>query len=99
MSHIHDHRTQIALFNGPAPTETELAEQADGTALKELPIGEYLVEQMVVTRVQLFRALQMQDRNPGVRLGECIAALGFASYQDIQRHLDDLHDAPQVTLD
>ena len=50
--------------------------------LKEISFGEYLVEQGAVDRYQLFRALQMQDRLPGVRLGECIAALG---YQPISR--------------
>jgi len=54
--------------------------------LKEISFGEYLVEQGVVTRFQLFRSLQMQDRLPGVRLGECAAALGFAPIGAIERH-------------
>ncbi len=53
--------------------------------LSELPFGEFLVERDIVDRFQLLRALQMQDRNPGVRLGECAAALGYAPIQQIER--------------
>jgi len=53
--------------------------------LKEIAFGEYLVEQGVLDRFQLFRALQMQDRLPGVRLGECAAALGYAPINAIER--------------
>jgi len=53
--------------------------------LKEVTFGEYLVDQGVLDRFQLFRALQMQDRLPGVRLGECAAALGYAPITAIER--------------
>ena len=53
--------------------------------LKEVSFGEYLVEQGIVSRYQLFRALQMQDRLPGVRLGECAAALGYAPIAQIEK--------------
>src|SRR5438445_1361424 len=53
--------------------------------LPEVAFGEYLVEQEVLSRFQLFRALQMQDRLPGVRLGECAAALGYAPIAAIER--------------
>ena len=53
--------------------------------LKEITFGEYLVDQGVLDRFQLFRALQMQDRLPGVRLGECAAALGYAPINAIER--------------
>lgn len=53
--------------------------------LKEISFGEYLVEQEVLSRFQLFRALQMQDRLPGVKLGECAAALGYAPIAAIER--------------
>ena len=53
--------------------------------LKEISFGEYLVDQGVLDRFQLFRALQMQDRLPGVRLGECAAALGYAPIAAIER--------------
>ena len=53
--------------------------------LKEITFGEFLVEQQILDRFQLFRALQMQDRLPGVRLGECAAALGYAPINAIER--------------
>ena len=53
--------------------------------LQEVSFGEFLVEQGIVTRYQLFRSLQMQDRLPGVRLGECAAALGYAPIAQIER--------------
>ena len=53
--------------------------------LQEITFGEFLVEQQVLDRFQLFRALQMQDRLPGVRLGECAAALGYAPINAIER--------------
>ena len=53
--------------------------------LKEVPFGEFMVERGLVNRSQLFRALQMQDRLPGVRLGECAAALGYAPIAAIER--------------
>jgi hypothetical protein len=30
----------------------------------------------------------MQDRNPGVRIGECVAALGYLPYSIIEDHLE-----------
>ncbi len=56
--------------------------------LQELSFGEYLVERRALSRYQLFRALQMQDRNPGIRVGECVAALGFMEYDSIEHHLE-----------
>src|SRR5262245_51586565 len=53
--------------------------------LQEISFGEFLVDQGVLDRFQLFRALQMQDRLPGVRLGECAAALGYAPINAIER--------------
>ncbi|MCA9676040.1 MAG: hypothetical protein H6709_13080 [Kofleriaceae bacterium] len=53
--------------------------------LAELPFGEYLVERGVLDRVQLLKSLQMQDRNPGVRLGECAAALGYVPILLVER--------------
>ncbi|MGN6107929.1 MAG: hypothetical protein ACTHU0_22665 [Kofleriaceae bacterium] len=53
--------------------------------LQEVTFGEYLVDQGVLDRFQLFRALQMQDRVPGVRLGEAVAALGYAPAGAIER--------------
>lgn len=53
--------------------------------LKEISFGEYLVDQGIVDRFQLFRALQLQDRSPGVRLGEAVAALGYAPIGAVER--------------
>lgn len=53
--------------------------------LTEVCFGEFLVDQGIVDRFQLFRALQMQDRMAGVRLGEAVAALGFAPIGAIER--------------
>ena len=53
--------------------------------LKEIPFGEYVVEQGRISRYQLFRAMQMQDRHPGVRIGECIAALGYLQIGEVER--------------
>jgi hypothetical protein len=40
--------------------------------------GEFLVQQQLIDRFQLFRALQLQDKIPGARLGACAVALGYA---------------------
>ena len=47
--------------------------------------GEYLVQRRVLDRVQLFRALQMQDRLPTVKLGTCAALLGYAPRDKIEQ--------------
>lgn len=56
--------------------------------LQEMSFGEFLVENRAIDRFQLLCALQMQDRAPGTRLGECIAALGYLPYREIEEHLD-----------
>lgn len=55
--------------------------------LKEMRFGEYLVERGAIDRYQLLLALQRQDREPGARLGECLAALGYLPDVDVERHL------------
>jgi hypothetical protein len=66
--------------------------------LKEISFGEYLVEQGVLDRYQLFRALQMQDRLPGVRLGECAAALGYAPIAAIEKFYVAFQQLHTMTL-
>ena len=66
--------------------------------LKEMAFGEYLVEQGVIDRFQLFRALQMQDRVKGVRLGEAAAALGYVSIGAIERLYAKLNKLATVTV-
>lgn len=56
--------------------------------LQQMSFGEYLVSRGAITRQDLFAALQLQDQNPGVRLGECLAKLGAMGYVDIEKHLD-----------
>jgi len=52
-----------------------------------LAFGEFLVWQQAIDRHQLLRALQMQDDNPGIRLGECMALLGLLHPAEIECHL------------
>ena len=58
--------------------QTEIIELSKITTRSRFMFGEFLVEQRVLDRFQLFRALQLQDRALGARLGECAVALGFA---------------------
>jgi len=67
--------------------------------LKEITFGEFLVEQGVMDRFQLFRALQMQDRLPGVRVGECVAALGYAPIGRIEKLFTSFMQLQTVTVD
>lgn len=66
--------------------------------LKEISFGEYLVDQGILDRFQLFRALQMQDRLPGVRLGEAAAALGYAPIGAVERLFDRFQKLATVTV-
>jgi hypothetical protein len=63
--------------------EYSVAGVEDG--LREIPFGEFLVERKTIDRYQLLRALQMQDRYPAVRVGECAAALGYVQISEIER--------------
>jgi hypothetical protein len=66
--------------------------------LQEISFGEYLVDQGVLDRFQLFRALQMQDRLTGVRLGEAAAALGYAPIGAIERLFERFQQLHTVTV-
>jgi hypothetical protein len=66
--------------------------------LKEVPFGEFLVEQRAVTRFQLLRALQMQDRHPDVRIGECVAALGYLQWGEVEDYLTSWNGLRTVEL-
>jgi hypothetical protein len=63
------------------------ANREDQVLGETVTFGEFLVERGGITRYQLFRALQMQDRNPRARIGECIVALGFLPTEELQRQL------------
>jgi hypothetical protein len=69
---------------------------ADG--LQEIGFGEFLVVQGVLDRFQLFRALQMKDRLPGVKLGEAAAALGYAPIGAIERLHQRYHSLRTVVV-
>jgi hypothetical protein len=64
--------------------ETEILELRELVAHKRWSFGEFLVEHAVLDRFQLFRVLQMQDRVPGARLGQCAVALGYAERSAIE---------------
>jgi hypothetical protein len=66
--------------------------------LREVSFGEYLVEQGVLDRFQLFRALQLQDRI-AVRVGEAAAALGYASTGTIERQHQQFSSLYTVTVE
>jgi hypothetical protein len=64
--------------------ETEIIELRELVAHKLSAFGEFLVEHAVLDRYQLFRVLQMQDRVPGARLGQCAVALGYAERSAVE---------------
>jgi hypothetical protein len=66
--------------------------------LEEVQFGEFLVEKHAISRTHLFRALCEQDRYPGVRIGEVIAALGYIPYQQIDRLLSEYHSLQVVEI-
>jgi hypothetical protein len=53
--------------------------------LRKRSFGEFLVEQAVLDRFQLFRVLQLQDRIPGTRLGQCAVVLGYVPRDMIEQ--------------
>ena len=57
--------------------------------LTQMTFGEYLITHGAITREELFRALQLQDQNPGVRVGECLAKLGAITYAEVETFLAD----------
>jgi hypothetical protein len=66
--------------------------------LKEMCFGEFLVDRGAIDRFQLLRALQLQDRHPGVLLGECVAALGYLPYSAVEEYLARFNDVAIVDL-
>jgi len=97
ISHSSDVKNQSDLRHYFEYSPHGVAVDEDG--LQEIAFGEFLVEQKVLDRYQLFRALQMQDRLPGVRLGECAAALGYATIGSIEKMFAALTKLQTVTVD
>ncbi|HWU88397.1 MAG TPA: hypothetical protein VN253_14020 [Kofleriaceae bacterium] len=67
--------------------------------LPEIHFGEYLVEQGLIDRYQLFRALQLQDRTPGIRLGVAVAMLGYAPASAIERQYGRFQELATIDVD
>lgn len=70
---------------GPSCVETEIIQLTQLAARRQSCFGEFLVQEQVLDRFQLLRALQLQDRSPRARLGQCAVALGFAPADAIER--------------
>ncbi|RMH37876.1 MAG: hypothetical protein D6689_20445 [Deltaproteobacteria bacterium] len=85
MNPYQEHRKALRHYFEYSNSGVDVVE--DG--LKEVPFGEYLVETGRLRRDQLLDAMMLQDRNPGVRLGECIAALGYLPYEEVDRVYDE----------
>ena len=67
-------------------------------ALYEVHFGEYLVDRRALSRAQLFRALSEQDRQPGLRLGEVIAALEILPYERMEELLGEFNAIVAVEI-
>ena len=65
-------------------SQTEVIELTELALPKRAAFGEVLVTARVIDRMQLFRVLQMQDRVPGARLGQCAVALGYVASAQIE---------------
>ena len=73
--------------------------EAANEELREVHFGEFLVEQGVIDRYQLFRALQLQDRKPGLQLGHAVVALGFSTTLAIEMMADRFEDLDTIDVD
>jgi len=61
--------------------------------------GEFLVQQQILDRYQLFQALQLKDKLPGARLGQCAVALGFAPRERVESlHIQYVGDGTDTEL-
>src|SRR4051812_24400543 len=80
--------------------QTEIIELSQLAQPKRPHFGEFLVTQQVLDRFQLFRALQMQDRMPGARLGQCAAALGYVPQTVVEKqHSRFAHEVELETME
>ena len=90
-SKAHNDRDLVHFFEA---TPHGITVESDG--LHEVPFGEFLVEHKLISRYQLFRAMQMQDRHPAVRIGECVAALGYLQISEVERAFARFRHLPTV---
>ena len=51
-------------------------------------LGTLLVNNGIVSKEDLGRALARQREHPGMKLGEALTELGLCSFEDIEKHLD-----------
>lgn len=67
---------------------------------RQAAFGEFLVEHNALDRFQLFRVLQMQDRVPEARLGQCAVALGYVPRDEVERlHVHFMRSHRDIELD
>ena len=101
------HRFATSVSRNPHGNQRELSHYFEYSAkgiqvvedgLKEIHFGEFLVEQKRLDRYQLFRSLQMQDRHPGVRIGECAAALGYVQITEVEKLYASFAQLATVTV-
>lgn len=79
--------------------QTEIIELTKLAAPRLPSFGEFLVENKVLDRFQLFRVLQMQDRMPGTRLGHCVVALGYAPRAEVEQLHERYAQKDDVTIE
>jgi len=66
--------------------------------LQEVTFGEFLVEKHAVNRSQLFDALQLQDKEPDRKIGECMYELGYLPASELLFHLEQWHSMETVLV-
>lgn len=65
----------------------------------QTPFGEFLVQQQILDRYQLLQALQLKDKVPGARVGQCAVALGFAPREQVESlHVQYVGDGTDTEL-
>jgi hypothetical protein len=65
---------------------------------KVYQFGEFMVERRIVNRQELLAALMAQDHNPGVPLGEVVAAMGYAEPAEVESALEAFMSLEVVEL-
>ena len=51
-------------------------------------LGTLLVQNGIISKNDLGRALSLQEEHPGMKLGKAVTELGLCSVEDIEKHLD-----------
>jgi len=93
MLKTHAHRVTARATTVPGEASRLLPRARPGLDVLDggrmpLRFGEFLVVAGAIDRQQLFNALQLQDRHPEVKIGECAAALGYLGLGDVERLYD-----------